>query len=346
LSLAQPSSADKPAEAGIIPSMKAKWILTWLFLGLMVLVQAGCREATVLPGTSTPFPGGQFTPYQTRVPGQTAVQPTLNLPTFTPLPTITPTPRTYVVKAGDDMGGIALRYRVPVKDLISANPTVNPRLMRVGTVLIIPGSAPDSAPAAQTTPTRQPVALEAVRCLPDPAGGVWCFTRVHNQGGTALINVSVMLRLVDVNGKEYARQSLSLPLDILAVDATLPLAAFFAPPLPAGMQAAVELVSALPASSASEHYPAVKIQNIKTEIATDGVSALASGQAALVNAKDEAAQLVVLAVAYTNGGAIVGLRRWDYTQTVKSAVPVAFDIRVYSLGDPIVRIDLFAEARK
>ena len=125
--------------------MKAyRWTASFL-TGLVLICAAGCNPgstATVQAVTPSPSRVGSFTPYRTITPSLTATHPTTTPPTSTPLPTITPTPRTYVVKAGDDMTGIALRYRVPLADLKTANPTVNPRLMKIGTVLIIPGTGP------------------------------------------------------------------------------------------------------------------------------------------------------------------------------------------------------------
>src|SRR5512146_1495754 len=129
----------------------------WLRLltGLAIAVCAGCQSAApaaTQPAAPTLTLRGSFTPYQTITPTRTATPPPPPPPppapppprpppppTWTPLPTVTPTPRTYTVKSGDDMSGIALRYRVPLADLKTANPSINPRLMKIGTVLIIPG---------------------------------------------------------------------------------------------------------------------------------------------------------------------------------------------------------------
>lgn len=311
------------------------------------MLAAGCQAAPTLAPTFTTVPQGTFTSYVTRTSTPTTVLLPSKLPvTNTPLSTITATPRTYVVKAGDDMSGIALRFRVPLKDLTAANPTVNPRLMKVGTVLIIPGTAPVSGPSATDSPTPQPVTVEPPVCRADPAGGAWCFALVRNQGSSALINVTVQLRLVDAAGKEIARQNAALPLDLLPAGKALPLAGFFAPPLPAGFQAGVQLVSALPANAAGERYPQLDLGSPVINIAKDGFSAQVSGRAVAAGSPGDTAQYSVLAVAYSNSGSVVGMRRWDSAKPVPAGQTAEFSIQLYSLAEPIQRVELFGEARK
>jgi LysM repeat protein len=61
-------------------------------------------------------------------------------PTATPTlrPTATPRPRTYTVKAGDNLYSIAAAFGTTVKELAALNDIANPSLIRVGQVLILP----------------------------------------------------------------------------------------------------------------------------------------------------------------------------------------------------------------
>ena len=69
---------------------------------------------------------------------------------------------TYVVQAGDTLGAIALRFRVPVDALARANRLADPNTLRVGQRLIIPS-------AGQRQPQVTPIPLKTD--APPPASG-------------------------------------------------------------------------------------------------------------------------------------------------------------------------------
>ena len=139
---------------------------------------------TPRPATATYTP--TFTPTPTRtptaaiVPTQVAPVPTVTpvltatsvpvLPTPVPTPTITlppsatptatSTPRplqTYVVKKGDTLYDIARRFGVSLQALAAANGITDPKLVRLGQVLVIPepGTTPQ-APAKTAAPSATP----------------------------------------------------------------------------------------------------------------------------------------------------------------------------------------------
>jgi LysM repeat protein len=65
----------------------------------------------------------------------------------------TPTPgRTYVVRAGDTLGAIAVRFGVSVAAIARANGIANPHLIRVAQRLVIPGAGPTPAIPAPAKP--------------------------------------------------------------------------------------------------------------------------------------------------------------------------------------------------
>ena len=106
-------------------------------LGLVLLLAACRPESTGLP----------------------TLTPTLPLPTATPtadVPTPTPTPTTYVIRPGDSLSVIADRFGVPVEALAEANGIVDPNVIEVGQVLVIPGPTP--IPTATVLPTPTPTA--------------------------------------------------------------------------------------------------------------------------------------------------------------------------------------------
>lgn len=331
--------------------MKATDWTPRLLCGLLLVCLGGCAAApTLAPTVPTALAQSTFTLYQTPTLRPTALfNPSQTGPAVlasaTPQPAPTLTPRTHVVKAGEDMGGIALRYRVPLKDLMAANPTVNPRLMLVGTVLIVPGSAPQPSLEARASATPQPVRFETPRCLANPGGGSWCLMKVLNPGATALINVTVLVRLANGAGTEVARQTASLPLDLLPAGGMLPLMVFFGEALPSGAQVGAQLAAALPASAAGERYPALRLKSQAVEIAADGKTAGVSGQLELVDARARAAQAVVVAAAYDEAGQLVAVRQWQSAQALPAGQALSFQLQLYALGGSIRRVELFVEAR-
>jgi hypothetical protein len=150
---------------------------------------------------------------------------------------------------------------------------------------------------------------------------------------------------VDATGAEVVRQTAGLPLDLLPAGGMLPLAAYFSAPLPAGVQVGVQVVSALPASAAGDRYPAVSFNSRKIEIAAGGGSAVAGGQVVQNSDPARPAQLVLLVVAYAADGSITAVRRWNSPQPLPAGRPLDFEVRVYASGEPIQRVELFAEAR-
>ena len=85
---------------------------------------------------------------------------------------------------------------------------------------------------------------------------------------------------------------------------------------------------------------------LKTDILNGGQSAQASGKVQLKDGQADPAQLALLVAAYAEDGSMVGLRRWDSPQPPHAGQPVAFQIQVYSVGGPITRVGVVAEARK
>jgi N-acetylmuramoyl-L-alanine amidase len=100
----------------------------------ILLLALGLTAACGGGATPTPEP----TPLPTPAPTDIFVES----PEPTPVPTTpaaTPVSGTrYRVKKGDTMWAIAQRYGITVAALQAANPGVDPRAMRVGTVLVIP----------------------------------------------------------------------------------------------------------------------------------------------------------------------------------------------------------------
>lgn len=75
---------------------------------------------------------------------------------------------TYRVAAGDNLWRIARRHKISLKSLRKANPGLEPKRLRIGQTLTIPGQGSSAAatPVAQTQPKKQP--KKAPRTQPAP----------------------------------------------------------------------------------------------------------------------------------------------------------------------------------
>ena len=106
--LAGPATSPSPAATGDVAS-----------------AVAGASAAA----SSTPAPTVAATP-----------SPAAATPTPTPTRTTSPTasPRTYTVRSGDTIAGIAAKFHTTVKAIVAANNIVDPRTIHPGQVLVIP----------------------------------------------------------------------------------------------------------------------------------------------------------------------------------------------------------------
>jgi len=126
------------------------WVRGLIVVGLALLILAAGAYAfhrlmSAEPTETTPTVTPSRTP--TAVPTAT--------PTPTPPPTHTPTsvpPRVHQVQPDETLSEIAEYYDVPVSDILSLNPDLDPELIQVGQVLLIP---PDLSQllSSELTPT-------------------------------------------------------------------------------------------------------------------------------------------------------------------------------------------------
>jgi len=131
----------------------------WLLIGMTLL--AACTRSALdaspyqpggaLPTSSIfiPLPGSSATPsyrlQPTRVPGSALLTPTPDLANAVPTARIEA--EQYIVKYGDTLGTIALRYEVSVEAILAANNLANPNLLEVGQILVIPVPSPQASVA-------------------------------------------------------------------------------------------------------------------------------------------------------------------------------------------------------
>ena len=305
-----------------------------LIVGLGFFLSS-CKQTTV-QATPTLVPTGLLTPYQTLTPK--SIVPTATIIVTIPVtPAPTPTPFLHTVTNDDTMLGLAYRYGIKLEDLKAANPGVDPNAMSVGMQLVIPigGEIPEILP----TPTAMPVQAKQPRCYRVGDGGAWCIVAIHNDMETSLENLSVWVGLYTPQGVNLASQEVYAPMNILRPGSTIPLMAYFAPPIPDEYEARSEVIRALAIPTNDTRYLDLEVKTGTVEINPDGRQAVISGDVMLPENGPTPSQVWVLGVAYDANGDIVGARKW------KSAGETHFEITVYSLGGIINHVELLTEIR-
>ena len=309
-----------------------------LIVSAALILLSACGTATSSPPA---LPAGDLLPYLTLTPSPTFALAPEVIFADTPLPTATPF--TYTVQEGDTLSEIAERFRVPLDVLMAANPNISPNAMSVGQVLLIPADMDN--PTGEATSTPAPFAITQVQCYPTADGGMWCFALAKNDSDSALDNLSALISLHTADGARAAAQTAITPLNVLPARASLPLTAFFPPPLPAGLTPRVLALTAISIAPNDPRYIPAALNNVSVTIAADGRSARVTGQASLSGSGAAARTIWVAAVAYDEAGRVVGFRRWEWSGELAPGGSLPFDLVVSGFGSGMKRVEAFVEAR-
>src|SRR6185436_19684140 len=124
-------------------------------------------------------------------------------------------------------------------------------------------------------------------------------------------NLSAQVTLVDADHTTIASQTALLPLNILAPGASLPLAVFFPPDIPADAKPQVQVLTAIRLLPNDERYLPATVNNTLVQVNSDGHSAQVSGLVLLPNQSSDASQVWVAATAYDDMGTVIGVRKWE-----------------------------------
>lgn len=324
-----------------------------LTLGLVVmLILASCSST---PQITDLAPGvtleGTLRPYPSDTPTQTPL-PT-GYVTPTPSPTITPTwtPVYYNVRENDDMFGISLWYGISLEALKTANPTVNPYAMGVGTVLLIPltpQAESTSRPTPNFTPTPTPLysAMNQPDCYPDGSQGLTCFVLIENSNSNDLENVGGIVTLTDLVSGEIRQEVAIMPLNLLRTGTSIPMVAYFSAPIPGKYSVAAVVDIILPVLQGDTRYVNLVIENQQINLSNNNLSAVISGQLT-PEGETSIRSARVLAIAYDLEGHVLGIRLWE-SPSPADLVPGElkdFSLSVYSMSGEIDHIDLLTEAK-
>lgn len=289
---------------------------------------AACSQAA---GTQTPPPTQALILFQTATASATPL-PVLDTPAQP-----SATPQIYLVVKDDTLFAIAARHEITVAALMAANPGVDPLVLTPGTELIIPAEGATPVPAIPS-PTPVAAQLGAVDCYLSALGEVWCFLLVTNQNSFALENITGVVQLLSDDGDILAELEAVPPLNVLPPGSAMPLVAYL-DAAPADWDTARgRLLSAYSLAADNDYYLDVDLVGTDIAISANGLSAQVSGQVRLTG-EQAAGELWVLAVAYDEAGAVVGVRKWESTGELE------FDLWVYSLGPDLAEVKLLVEAR-
>lgn len=320
-----------------------------LWVVVVGVVSACAGQPTSSISDLTPTLVGTLRPYPSDTPSATPLPTGYYTPTPSPTITPTPTPVFYAVQEGDDMYGIAFFYGISPQVLMTANPTVNPYAMGPGTTLVIPVTPGPEATATSAvtntaTPTQPYARLEEPACYSDAVGGLWCFVLVVNNESSALENVSGVVTLR--SGEDSRAETASMPLNLLPEGASLPLIAYFQPPVVEDYSASAIIDFYLPVMPEDARYLPVEIQEQALSLVESGETAQVSGVLALPEGDDTASYLWLHATAFNDAGNVVAARRWEAESPVSAGEKQAFAFSLYSLNGAIDRVDLLAEAHR
>lgn len=244
------------------------------------------------------------------------------------------------------MYGIAFYYGISPQAIMTANPTINPRMMGPGTTLLIPVTPIPGSTATATlalTPTSTPryKALHEPDCYPDASGGLWCFVLLENFENGALENVTAVITLTE--GEENRSETAMMPLNLLPAGASLPLVVYFDPPVASDYSITAEVDFLLPVMPEDQRYLAVDIIDQSILISEDGQQAQITGKVVLPEDGQDARYLWINGTAFDEAGHVLASRRWDSEAGISAGEIVPFKLTLYSLGGTIDRVELLTE---
>jgi len=331
-----------------------------LLLAVTLVGISGCLVEIEYPPTKTLVSTNTPTlqPSHTPLPSLTATESPTLAPTNTQTPT--PAPVTWTVGKGEELMAIAFYYGITLDELLSANPSVTPNWMSVGTVLQIPVT-PTPLPTATATPaptnTAQilqtqtatpsgPLELQGEpSCYQNPLGELNCLVLIKNQGEETLENPSVSFRITSPESDYESELVVFAPLNLLQPGSSLPILASFPAPVPENYDVEAEIDYWLPTMPDDDRYAETEILDSNIQLSEDDAIAYVNGKISVDSAYREIASLWLLAVAFDQDGNPVGFRRWEAALPIDNVKAIAFNTIVYSLGPGIDRIELMAEAR-
>lgn len=319
----------------------------WLTITISLFVASCTPDLSPQTLPATAFSTPELTLYRTHTPTQTPEEVDDLMPfPITPAPTATPF--THKVAKDETMLGIALKYGIKLEDLLAANPAVNPRMMSVDTILLIPLPVSESEPTLTVTPL--PLLIGTPSCYPSADQNYTCLVEVRNTLTQAVENLSVWLGISDQD-QLLASQVIYPALDQLPAGQRITLLADFPGPFSANLKPRARILTAVPVVEQDMRYLPTEFQLQQVDIASTGLQAQLTGQVSWQILQSPPGMIYVFATAFDASGNPVGVRKLEIRPVCSQTDPTVpctlleLEMMVYSLGPEIHSIEVLVEAR-
>jgi hypothetical protein len=168
---------------------------------------------------------------------------------------------------------------------------------------------------------------------------------IHNDSSKVIENLSAQVTLLDADDQSLASAPAHSPLDILPVDASLPLMVYFPPVIQADARPQVQLLTGIHLEPDDERYLPATLHNTLVQIESSGRNAVVDGTVRLPEDAAPANLVWVAAVAYDDTGRVVGVGRWESDTGILPGGSLQFSFGVSGLGGEIQRVEYVVEAR-
>lgn len=313
----------------------------WLIFCAFLLILSGCASSTP---TIHPTETAEIllTPFLSPTPSGTPnVQRSIAV-TPTTLPTPTPTMMVYTIVEGDTILAIALRNGVSLEELQAANPEVNPRLLVVGSELVIPLG--EIIPASPATATPIPINISSTECYL-VSDGVWCFLLVKNERKRELENVTARVVLFDNLGKIIDEGSAISALNKLPAESEMPLAIFFPGSFSGETTADTAVISAQLVPRNDERYLNAWIEVDEIDLVDGGLQAIVSGTYGIPKKSSPGNITWIVGIAYDSDGNVVGVRKFEQFGLLEPGTNQEFSLDIFSVGPKIADVKTLVEIR-
>lgn len=256
----------------------------------------------------------------------------------------TATPFVHVVKEGDTLLSIAIRYGVGLEELVLVNPGIDPQFLSVGQSLRIPGPGGEAVDVLLPTPTPVPVESSPVRCYEALTGELRCIATIANNLSVAIEALSGIVGLYDNQGQLILQKPSDSSLQFLPSNNSIPISVVF-PDTPAGYSyAEIQILSAIQVDPEVSRFVPVAIEHLEWKSMDAGAGVSVSADILLpADLGDGSYSLRLLGMALDAQDEVVGFRIIEEVISPGGVDPIEVEFYILSLGPLAEEVQLVAE---